>query len=192
PFDLLRGLCGGREREEADGNGDQGSDASDVSCDDRKIRCCVHFKTLLVKSRQDAYRPPHLSVPRDSVIGRGTISIFATSMRDGCARLIRFASSRKRDDSRKHCAQALRVCSKKLHVSRAPSRISVRSDVSPHAVVNRYRAALQRSPKLTPGCSPEVDHCDFRLLMRASADAHEAALLRLSPVVCAGPPRRPS
>lgn len=48
---------------------------------------------------------------------------------------------------------------------------------------------LQRSPKLTQGCLPEVDHSDFPLLTRASADAHEAALLHLSPMVCAGPPR---
>jgi hypothetical protein len=51
---------------------------------------------------------------------------------------------------------------------------------------------LQRSPKLTQGCSPEVDHPDFRPVTRASADAHEAALLHLSSMVCAGPPHRPS
>jgi hypothetical protein len=48
---------------------------------------------------------------------------------------------------------------------------------------------LQRSPKLTRGCSPEEDHADFPPLTRASADAHEAALLHLSPMVCTRPPR---
>ena len=51
---------------------------------------------------------------------------------------------------------------------------------------------LQRSPKLTQGCSPKVDHIDFPPMTRASRDAHEAALLHLPSVVCAGPPRRPS
>jgi hypothetical protein len=51
---------------------------------------------------------------------------------------------------------------------------------------------LQRSPELTQGCSPKVDHSDLLPLTRASADAHEAALLYLSPMVCAGPSRRPS
>ena len=55
-----------------------------------------------------------------------------------------------------------------------------------------YVLMLQRSPKLTQGCSREVDHSDFQPLTRASADAHEAALLHLSPMVCAGPPRWPS
>jgi hypothetical protein len=37
-----------------------------------------------------------------------------------------------------------------------------------------------------------VDHSDLPLMTRAFADAHEAALLHLSPMVCAKPPRRPS
>jgi hypothetical protein len=52
--------------------------------------------------------------------------------------------------------------------------------------------ALQRSPELTQACSPKVDHIDFPPMTRASRDAHEAALLHLPSVVCAGPPRRPS
>src|SRR3989304_7259234 len=52
--------------------------------------------------------------------------------------------------------------------------------------------ALQRSPKLTQVCSPKVDHTDFPRMTRASWDAHEAALLHLPSVVCAGPPCRPS
>ena len=47
--------------------------------------------------------------------------------------------------------------------------------------------ALQRSPELTRGCSPEVDHSDFPPLTRASVDAHEEALLHLPPLVCARP-----
>ena len=52
-------------------------------------------------------------------------------------------------------------------------------------------AVLQRSPKLTQGCSARVDH-PFPPMTRASRDAHEAALLHLPSVVCAGPSRRPS
>jgi hypothetical protein len=47
---------------------------------------------------------------------------------------------------------------------------------------------LQHSPELTQGCSPEVDHADSPPLARASAHAHEAALLHLPPLVCARPP----
>jgi hypothetical protein len=57
------------------------------------------------------------------------------------------------------------------------------------AVLAAVAVILQRSPKLTQACSPEVDHSDFPPLTRASADAREAALLHLSPMVCAGPPR---
>jgi hypothetical protein len=52
--------------------------------------------------------------------------------------------------------------------------------------------SLQRSPELTQDYSPRVDHPDFRPMTRASRNAHEAALLHLLAVVCAGPPRRPS
>jgi hypothetical protein len=59
-----------------------------------------------------------------------------------------------------------------------------------------YLAAWDVQPstlgRMTQGCSPKVDRSDFPRVPRASADAHEAALLHLSPMVCAGPPRRPS
>jgi hypothetical protein len=51
---------------------------------------------------------------------------------------------------------------------------------------------LQRSPELTRGCSPEVDHPEFPPMTRASVDAHEASLPYLSSLVCAGPARRRS
>jgi hypothetical protein len=51
---------------------------------------------------------------------------------------------------------------------------------------------LQRSPELTQGCSPKMDHSDFPPMTRASRDAHEAALRYLPSVVCAGSPRWPS
>jgi hypothetical protein len=54
------------------------------------------------------------------------------------------------------------------------------------------RILLQRSPELTQVCSPEMDHTELPVLTRASADAHEAALPDLPPLVCAGPPRRSS
>jgi hypothetical protein len=45
---------------------------------------------------------------------------------------------------------------------------------------------------MTQGRSPKVDHADFGPMTRASADAHEAALLYLPSVVCAGLSRWPS
>jgi hypothetical protein len=54
------------------------------------------------------------------------------------------------------------------------------------------RKALQRSPELTRGRSPEVDHPEFPPMTRASADAHEASLPHLPSLVCAGPPCWPS
>jgi hypothetical protein len=51
---------------------------------------------------------------------------------------------------------------------------------------------LERSPGMTQGCSPEVDHREFPPMARASADAHEASLPHLPSLVCVGPPCRPS
>src|SRR5438876_3766447 len=46
-------------------------------------------------------------------------------------------------------------------------------------------ASVSARQNLTHCCPPEVDHSDFCRLTRTSADAHEAALLHLPPVVCA-------